>query len=267
MSRTQSVGYQPPYHSEFTPVECILIFRPLVSCRRCQERRAPWVFTAPASLTSLRKVISSNTTDNSEPESLPAKPDTGPISDQTFQPVASGQLATCLGCRYEGHDAACTFNLGKHENVRIRPLFFPRARSITLVGPEGEVIHWNERYKHRILNLQDVVQLEPDSDTELVVHNVLESENENDSSNEVDRKRARSPSPIVVSAKRRRDALSSGSRAEDETVETVCTISSVTVSLLIPVGHPCARRGYRSRTIRFRQTTRSHCRAQSCRRP
>jgi hypothetical protein len=200
---------------------------PLISCRRCQDKRVPCVYTSPASVTTIRNIV--QTTDNIDHvhASLPSEPDTAPLSDQTFDPIASGELSTCLGCKYEGDNATCTFNLVDCEDVRVRPLLYPRARVVTLVGPDGEAIPWRERHRHQISNWQDLVQLDPDSVAKMEAQKNIQSQI--GSSVGAGHKRSRSQSPVIP-AKRKRYAF--GSKAQNDMVATVCPPSSSAVTSL-----------------------------------
>jgi hypothetical protein len=203
--------------------------RPLISCRRCQDKRVPCVYTYPASVTTIRNIV--QTTDNIDHVNgfLPSEPDTAPLSDQTLDSVASGELSTCLNCKYDENNATCTFNLVDCEDVRVRPLFYPRARVVTLVGPDGEAIPWHERHKHQINNWQDLVQLDPDSIAKMEAQKNVQ--NQIGSSVRAGRKRSRSQSPVIP-GKRRRIAF--GSKAENDMVDTVCTPCSSALPRLTP---------------------------------
>jgi len=197
--------------------------KPLVSCCRCQDNNVPCVYTSPASVTSIRNIAPTTNEIDHLHVSMPSDPDTSPVCEQSFEPVASGELSTCLGCKYDGNNATCTFNLVDCEDVRVRPLFYPRARVVTLAGPDGEAIPWHERHKHQINNWQDLVQLDPDSIPKMEAHNNVQSQIGSIVS--AGHKRSRSQSPVVP-VKRRRNAF--GSKAENDMVDTVCPPSSFT---------------------------------------
>jgi hypothetical protein len=196
--------------------------RPLISCRRCEVNNLSCVYTSPASVTYIRNIVPTTNNIDHVHGSLPSKPDTAPLSDQTFDPVASGELSTCLSCKYDGDNATCTFNLVDCEDVRVRPLFYPRARVVTLVGPDGEAIPWHERHRHHISNWQDLVQLDPDSIAKMEAQKNVQSQI--GSSVGAGHKRSRSQSPVIP-GKRRRNA--SGSKTQNDMVATVCPPSLV----------------------------------------
>jgi len=198
--------------------------RPLISCRRCQLKGVPCVYTSPGISDIHSQHRPNHVNIDHVHGSLPSKPDTAPLSDQTFDPVAYGELSVCLGCKYYGDNATCTFNLVNCEDVRVRPLFHPRARVVTLVGPAGEAIPWNERHRHQISNWQDLVQLDPDSIPKMEARNNVQSQI--GSIVGAGHKRSRSQSPVIP-GKRRRNAI--GSKAENDMVATVCPPSSSTV--------------------------------------
>jgi hypothetical protein len=143
-----------------------------------------------------------------------------PLSDEEYKPVVSGELSVCLGCRFDGSGCACTFDIGDQKQIRIRPLFYPRARVATLYDTSGQAIHWDERDKYQIDNLQDLVEVCNESVTATLTHNHIgRDENggigRDGSVVRIGVKRDRSPSPVesdwIVqtsrSAKRQRGLL------------------------------------------------------------
>ena len=113
------------------------------------------------------------------------------------------------------------------EDVRVRPLFYTRARVVTLVGPDGEAIPWHERHRHEINNWQDLVQLDPDSIAKMEAQKNVQSQI--GSRVGAGHKRSRSQSPVIP-AKRKRYAF--GSKAQNDMVATVCPPSSSAVTSL-----------------------------------
>ena len=132
---------------------------------------------------------------------MPSKPDLEPLSQEEVKPVASGELSVCLGCRFDGAGCACTFDVGDQERIRVRPLFYPRARVATLYGPSGDAIHWDERHKFQIENLHDLAEVCVDLTSVISIHNDIGGDEKGGTGLDgngvrIGVKRNRSPSPV-----------------------------------------------------------------------